>query len=63
MREQILKDYPGLFKKKVVTRVKGKIVSSKIVEMEPIITEGDACWYVQNHKDASPLILSKSYGQ
>ena len=59
VKEYVLKNYPRLFQKKIVTRVKGKIVNSKVVDLPVIIEEFDSHWAIKSHKDASPLILSK----
>ena len=60
IRDYVLKHYPNRFKKKTVFRDgKGKLIKTEIKDIEPIITEGEVCWYISNHKDASPLILSK----
>ena len=59
IKEYALENYPKMFKKKIVTRVKGKIVNTKVVDLPVIIEEFDTHWTIKNHEDASPLILSK----
>ena len=59
--EYVLKNYKNLFIKKIVTRdSKGQASRPKYIELEPIITMKKNHIEIQNHKDASPLILSKN---
>ena len=60
VKDYALKNYPKLFKKKVTTRNKGRIVSVDYKDTDCIVVDGGCCWYVFNHVDASPLILSKN---
>ena len=61
VKEYALANYKKLFKKVKITRVKvkGKIVSREVIDLDPIIVDGGNHWRVSNHIDASPLILSK----
>lgn len=59
VKDYALTRYPKLFKKKVVTRVKGRITNSKVIDLPIIVSDGGNHWRVSNHIDASPLILSK----
>ena len=60
IKEYALKNYPKMFQKKTVTRVKGKIVSTTITEIDPIVVDMGGFWYVKNHVDASGIVLSKN---
>ena len=60
VKAYVLKNYPKMFQKKIVTRVKGKIVSSVVIDLPVIIDECDSHYAIKSHKDASPLILSKN---
>lgn len=61
VKEYAKKKYPNRFKKKTVIRDgKGKIQSSEITELEPIVEDNGIFYTVRNHVDASPIILSKT---
>ena len=62
MKEQLKKDYPWLFKKKVAW-VNNKKREFKTILFDPIIVESDAAYFIYREKDSSPLILSKSYAR
>ena len=55
-----LANYPKLFKKKIITRLKGRITNTTVVDLPVIVVDGGNHWRVSNHRDASPLILSKN---
>ena len=59
VKEYALANYKKLFKKVKITRLKGKIVSREVIDLDPIVVDGGNHWRVSNHIDASPLILSK----
>ena len=53
-------NYPSRFtKRKFTLGAQGKKIW-KTIAIEPIVTEYDNFWYVQNHKDASGIVLSKN---
>lgn len=63
VREYVLKNYPTRFKKnRVIKDSKGKVTQRIVEIMEPIIVDNGYFWAVSNHKDSSPIILSKDIG-
>ncbi len=61
IREYVLNNYKRTFSKKIIIRdSKGQIVKRTYLDLEPIITIKDTHIEVQNHKDASPIILNKN---
>lgn len=63
VREYALNNYPQRFIKTQVFRdARGFVTKREKTNIEPIITEFESFYYVQNHKDASGIILSKSVG-
>ena len=58
--DKLRKDYPWLFSKKKVRVINKKREYYK-VELNPMIIDCGSHWSVVREKDASPLILSKSY--
>jgi len=61
IKEYVLKNYKKTFIKKIITRDgKGQKVKTSYIDLKPLITIKENHIEVQNHKDASPLILSKN---
>lgn len=61
VKQYVLKHYPNMFKKKTVIRDgRGKITKTTYTDIDPIVVDMDSFWMVKNHKDASPIILSKN---
>ena len=61
IREYVLNNYKRTFSKKIIIRDgKGQIIKRTYLDLEPIITIKDTHIEVQNHKDASQIILNKN---
>ena len=58
--ENLKKDYPWLFKKKI-TQGQGRNRKVIVKEFTPIIREFDSHYAIQREVNATSLILSKTY--